>query len=183
MTTGGLRDTLRLLKDNVHRLAVEELDGKGNPGERYRRAGLFREQLAGLRPEVDAAPAAARPELDDLWRAVDRDLIFLEAMAAAAAPPAPPARPDVRELARQINVEAFELAKAAAAGPPGAGEREQEARALDRRLKDLVGQPGHSAPDVQQLLGEAGLDLAYVLAGGRGATSVRLHHYLQGRAG
>jgi len=179
MTIEGLEDSLRGLEDSVHRLVVEELDDKGNPAERHRQAGLFREQLAGLRPQVDAVPAGTWAALDDLWRAVDRDLIFLEAMAAAAEPPAPAAAPDVREQVRQISAGAFELAKVAAAGGGDSSEREQEALALRQRLKELVGQPGYGAPDVQQAFSEARLDLTYVLAGGRGATSIRLHHYLQ----
>jgi hypothetical protein len=164
---------LERLQQETHRLAEEELDQAGDPTDRYRAARALNEQLTALQGQIEAAGAAA---LTDLWRAAQRDLIFLLAMADAAA--APPAQ-DALSLARQLSAEAFELAKAMAAGQPNRTDLQQRAAVLDRQLKELAQTPGGRTLDVQQALGETGLDIRFVLAGGKGPTSLRLHGHLR----
>jgi hypothetical protein len=162
------------LQREIHRLAEAELDQAGDPAARYQSARALNQQLAALHGQVETAGLA---ELADMWRAAEREMIFLLAMADAAGPP--PAQ-DALAQARQLSAESFELAKSAAGGRMSRLELQQRAAALDSRLKSLAQSPGGNSPEVQQALGETGLDVRYALAGGKGPTSVRLHHHLQG---
>ena len=176
MNPKELEQELTQLKSEADRLAEEELDETGNRTERYEAARALNDRLMSLRGQVDAAPAVERAELDELWRAAERNLIFLLFAAGQAEAAAPQ---DLGSLARQLSTEAFELAQTMVSGQVDPSKLQEKVLELDKRLKELAHLPGHEAPDVQKALGEADLDLTFVYAGGKGAMSLRMHRFMQ----
>lgn len=177
MNSQELEQELTQLENKAHRLAEEELDEIGDRTERYEAARSLNDRLMSLRGQVDSAPAAERAELDDIWRAAERDLIFLLFAAGQAETAAAPQ--DVSSLARQLSAEAFELARTMVSGQVDPSKLQEKVLELDKRLKELAHLPGHEAPDVQRALSEADLDLTFVYAGGKGAMSLRMHRFMQ----
>lgn len=95
-------------------------------------------------------------------------------------PPAPLSEPVV-EAARRIRAEALELVRQYLAHGQLLAAIEQRAEDLDRQIRALAGQPGQDAPDVQRYLSDADLDIGFIYAGGRGASSVEAQQLIQGR--
>ena len=172
-----LGEELTQLKSEAHRLAEEELDETGNRTERYEAARSLNDRLISLRGQVDAAPAAERAELDDVWRAAERDLTFLLFAADQAETAAAPQ--DLTSLARQLSAEAFELGLTMVTSQVDPSKLQEKVLELDKRLKELAHRPGHDAPEVQKALSDADLDLTFVYAGGKGAMSIRMHRFMQ----
>ena len=184
MDVEALQRELKSLKEQSNRLAMDELDGLGEAPARYQQAFALNERLQSLQTIVEEAPPSHRPALQTLWRAVEHDLIFIigeaEAAQAAASPiNKPETNGNLVNQARQINDQAFKLACSMAVSSENAEELASQARILDARIKGMVPLPGYQAPEVQKLMGEAVQDLRFVLAGGRGPMSLRLHHFLQ----
>ena len=176
MNSKELERELTQLKSEADRLAGEELDGTGDRTERYKAARSLNDRLISLRAQVDSAPAADREELDDIWQAAERNLIFLlfSADQAEAATPK-----DLPSLARQLSTEAFELGKTMLAGQVELSELQAKVLELDKRLKELAHRPGNEAPDVQKALSDADLDLTFVYEGGKAPMSLRMHRFIQ----
>ena len=190
MNSKELERELTQLKSEADRLAGEELDGTGDRTERYKAARSLNDRLISLRAQVDSAPAADGEELDDIWQAAERNLIFLLFSADQAetsadqaetlADQAEAATPkDLPSLARQLSTEAFELGKTMLAGQVELSELQAKVLELDKRLKELAHRPGNEAPDVQKALSDADLDLTFVYEGGKAPMSLRMHRFIQ----
>ena len=184
MDVEALQRELKSLKEHSNRLAMDELDGLEEAPVRYQQAYALNDRLQSLQKAVEGAPPSHRPALEALWRAAEHDLIFLigeaeAAQAAASQVNKPEMNGGLVSLAREINNQAFNLACSMAVSRGNADELASQARALDGRIKGMVHLPDYQAPEVQKLMGEAVQDLRFVLAGGRGPMSLRLHHFLQ----
>lgn len=175
----NLKAELANMLEESQRLTYEELDGTGDKVKRHERAHQMCRCLEALREEIDAVPEEDRDELESLWQAVERDLVFLIFAADEEQAQEPEPVQDIVLLARQINLEAFELAKQVIHGQIGVAERQSKFYELDQRIIDLVGLPGRDEPAVQRILNEAILELNFAYNGGNGASSLRVQQYIQ----
>jgi hypothetical protein len=176
-----LKETLSSLHDETQAMVNEALDNAGDPSHRGAHAQELEKKLQTLREELDKSDQA-QDELEIIWQAVERDLIFLLFEAGEEQETTETKEitaDDVRSRAIAINTEAFELVKAVIHNQIDQEERQKRVRELDQRLVDLVGMPGRDAPEVQHALSEADLDLTYAYNGGVGAMSLRVNRYLE----
>lgn len=178
MPTDSLQQDLTRLKEEANRLTKEELVGTGDKTIRYHTARSLNEQLLTLRKQVDAAPRKEKGQLDLLWRAAERDLIFL--LFAADKVEKPKETGDIVVLFQRFGGEVFTLAKALASGQVDPAIAQQQGFELYKRLKEMTQMPGVEQPQVQQSIVETRQEITWICSGGKGPTSLRLHHHLKG---
>ncbi len=180
MDEKSLQDELKSLNEQAHRLAVDELDGIGDPKERLQQARALNERLISLKVNVDAVAESRRVKLEGLYGSADRDLFFVISEGESRIKATPrPEQEELIDLARRINGQAFTIAKAMTGKSPDRASLTAVAGLLDDQIKGLVDKPGYSAPEVQRLMSEAVQDIRFVRMGGKGPMSLRLHHFLQ----
>jgi hypothetical protein len=169
-----LRSNLDELANQARSLALDSVNHPGDGEAHLASVAELTQKLDLLRLEIDAAPAAERGALNNIWQGAQSNLMLVAAVAA------PPQENSLLARAREINERAFSLAKLCAAKRDDPQGLFLQAQALRQEMVSLVGQPGHSAAEVQNLLGEANLDILYVLSEGKAPSSLRLHHYQSG---
>ena len=173
----ALYQTLMKMKDALHNLVREELEETGDQAARNLAARQIMEKVPSLRTQVESAPEEQRPRLEILLRGIDHDLTFLTYTANQTA--AKEAKTlDTVSIISQFSEEVFALAKAFVDHEIELADTQQRVKELDQRFKELAKLPGHEAPEIQRLLSEADLELTYIYNGGKGASSLRLDHYI-----
>jgi hypothetical protein len=177
MSMSDLKSTLNEIREETRRMTQAALDESGDPAVRAERARELDEQLQATREELEAA-GPERDQLEAVWSAIERDLIFLQFDAGQDEGEESPAG-DTVARALAINREAFELAKGVIHGRIDQQERQDRVRELDDRMQGLVGLPGQDSPEAQHALSEADLDLTFAYEGGKGAMSLRVQRYLE----
>lgn len=177
MDIEALYQTLKQVKETVHNLVLEELEETGDQAARYQAARQIMEKVPSLHTQVESAPEEQRPRLEILLRGIDHDLTFLTYTANQTAAKEAKTQ-DTVSIIRQFSEEVFTLAKAFVNHEIELADTQQRVKEFDRRFKELAKLPGHEAPEIQRLLSEADLELTYIFNGGKGATSLRLDHYI-----
>jgi hypothetical protein len=91
----------------------------------------------------------------------------------------------LRIIAYRFSNEALELAKSFVSGEGDPGAQKAKAKELREHLPTLSKQipdaPEADRGEVNRALADANLDLGYVLADGKVPSSIRLHHFIEGR--
>jgi hypothetical protein len=178
MSSDTLQQDLTHLKEESNRLTKEELVGTGDKTRRYQAARRLNEQLLAFRKQVDSAPRKQKGQLDLLWRAAERDLTFL--LFAADKAEKPQETDDIVALFQRFGGEVFSLAKALANGQVDPADAQQQGFEMYKRLKEMTQMPGVEQPEVQQSIVETRQEITWICSGGKGPTSLRLHHHLKG---
>jgi hypothetical protein len=91
----------------------------------------------------------------------------------------------LRLIAHRFSNEALELAKSFVSGEGDAAAQKAKAKELREHLPKISAQipsaPEVERADINRALADANLDLGYVLADGKVPSSIRLHHFIDGR--
>jgi len=178
MDSDALYQSLLKIKDEVHNLVREELEEIGDQSARSLIARKYSEEVPSLRTQVASTSEEQRPRLENMLRAIDNDLIFLLYSANQTASREAKAQ-DPINIIRQFSEDVFTLAKAFVNKEVSLTDTQQRVKEFDIRFKELAKLPGHETPECQRLLSEADLELTFIYNGGKGATSLRLDHYIQ----
>ena len=173
-----LVQALTQLNTEAQQLMAQQLDNAPDPTGRGKQAADLMLQLQNLRPAVDGAPAADQSRLDDLWREVQRPLIFVTAITGTAS-----VAPSHQSEAERLNGEAFALGKQAAAADGDNAAIEKQAKALLDQIKKALALPSGKEAEANRLLSDALLDTMFALQGGVGPSSIRLGHQLYDSGG
>ncbi len=160
---------LTQLNTEAQQLMAQQLDNAPDPTGRGKQAAHLLLQLQNLRPAVDGAPAAEQSRLDDLWREVQRPLVFVTAITGTAN-----IAQSHQSEAERLNAEAFALGKQAAAPGGDKTALEKQAQVLLDQIKQALAQPTGKEAEANRLLSDALLDAMFALQGGVGPSSIRL---------
>jgi len=91
----------------------------------------------------------------------------------------------LRIIAHRFSLEALELAKSFVSGEGDPAAQKAKAGELREHLPEISKQtpsaPEAERADINRALADANLDLGYVLADGKVPSSIRLHHFIEGR--
>lgn len=173
MQTPEIVQALTQLNKQAQQLMADELSNAPGQAARGQSATGLMTQLQTLRSSVDQAPSADQARLDDLWREVQRALIFVTAVAGNAG-----GAGTSQSEAERLNAEAFTLGQQAAVPNSDKAAIRSSALALRERIIAALANPAGQETQANRLLSDAMLDALFAMQGGAGPSSLRLGQHL-----
>lgn len=172
--TSYLRE-LTELQEEAERLSAAVLAVSRATVEQGAEAVRLEERLHHLREQLNDASEDEYDGIERLVYEIERNLTFVKAMAA-------PAGTDAKSRARAINRDSFDLALSLLDGTLAVDDCRVRADVLFDRLRKFNEDFPDADADTKRILAEAGQEIRYIQAGGKGTTTSRIAQIMRDRS-